>query len=344
MRQRWEAILGPSSRSLPPPGLPYKYYTPQGFDATMSSAWSVASSLNTADQGPFGVQGFRVSASSSAARMSLALEAGKHADLVQLDIAASPGRGALLMAFDDGPPMRIETRAAKPGLMQISLPLNGARQVSLAPAGDGEVSLLGWALLDSDAKLRFDAYGIVSARASITDRWDGGIMEAQLQALAPDLIILGYGTNEGFDSSASPVALARHMTGLIARLKTMEPDSSIALLGAFDGAKRANRDAQSCVPAGGDSAKAGWITPARLDQSRDALMQAGSQAGAFTWDGSRVMGRPCGIHKWALATPPLAFADHVHLKAIGARRAGAALWQALMGHYETSACRMVNQR
>lgn len=343
MRSRWEAIFGPSARLLAP-GIPYRYYAPQGFEALMQGPWMIASSLRPNDPGPYGLQGFRVSASAREALMSLALAPEKKADEMLLQLVARPGGGGMLVTLGDAPPMQIETSAEKQRLMQIRLPLNGARKLTLQPAGNGEVMLLGWSLAPSEAKLRFDAYGIVSARASITDRWDEGLLAAQLKSLNPDLIILGYGTNEGFDPGASPAALAQHMTQLIGRLRSMAPQASIALLGAFDGAKRTGvKEAQACVAADGDASHAGWITPPRLDQSRAALMAAASQAGAFTWDGSRVMGRPCGIHKWALAEPALAFKDHVHLKAVGARRAGAALWQALMGQYGTPACRVVNQ-
>jgi len=343
MRSRWEAIFGPSARMLPP-GVAYRYYAPRGFDVAMQGPWKVFSSLRSSDPGPYGVQGFRASASTSEARMTLALATDQKADQLALDLVGSPSGGGLLVTLDDAPPMQIETKAERQGLLQIRLPLNGARKVSVQPAGDGEVGLLGWSLMPSEARLRFDAYGIVSARAKIIDRWDDGIMATQLKSLKPDLIILGYGTNEGFDADASPAALAQHMTGLIKKLQGMAPDASIALLGAFDGARRTgNKEAQNCVPADGDASRAGWITPPRLDQSRDALMAAASQAGAFTWDGSRVMGRPCGTHKWALAEPRLAFTDRVHLKPVGARRAGTALWQALMGHYGTPACRVVNK-
>ena len=98
------------------------------------------------------------------------------------------------------------------------------------------------------------------------------------------------------------------------------PYASFALLGPLDGAMQGT----------GEPCFDGWATPPRLSTVRAALQELADERGAWFWDGADAMGGRCAVHRWAMAEPPLAYADRVHLRPAGAALLGEALWTALM--------------
>jgi len=321
LRADWTRSYGDAGRGLPP-GNPYRYYAPQGYKVEMTGPWVVASSLKADAKGAFGISGYRISASSMAARASIEKEGGTF-DEVEIDAMGGPSSGSIEVSLDGAAPRLLSTRAPVPGLVRLRVAATSAHRMAIRPAGDGEIVLLGWALLGRGPGIRYDSYGISGATLDVVDHWDDDVVNAQIAALKPDLVILGYGTNEGFNDGLDLHAYATKLGTLIARLKRLSPHASIVVLGPLDGARKAKTGAQATC--GG-----GWTTPPKLGAVREVQKEVSARDGAFYFDLSRVMGGACGIAGWVQATPPLAWPDRVHLRTDGARRAGVALLSALM--------------
>jgi len=325
LRERWQARFGDAGRGLMP-GVPFRYYAPDGFTLSMRGPWTVVSSLPAATAGPFGIQGFRATAGMSDAVMTIS--AAEPIAAMALEVAGGPDTGAVMLKLGDAAPFRLSTRRAESGLVRLTVPA-AASSAALWPAGNGPVHLLGWSVAhavdDGRPGVRYDSHGIVAATATITTRWDTEIVDAQLAALAPDLVILGYGTNEGFGNGLDLGAHKALLAGLIDRVRAAAPATSIALLGPFDGARQGTGE-----PCGG-----GWATPSKLGPLRETMRVLAAADGAFYWDGEAAMGGRCSVHRWAMETPPLAYADRVHLRPAGAALLGEALWAALMGARKT---------
>lgn len=325
MRQRWRAMFGDGGRALPP-GVPYRYYAPQGYDVTMTPDWTVTSSLKGDADGPFGISGFRVEASDPHARMSLAT--AHDIETVELEVYGGPASGSLLLKLDSAASLRLPTRRSKPGVVFLRVPAAKAHKVALSPVGDGPVTLLGWAMLPSPLHLglRYDSYGISGATLDVVSHWTPAIVDEEIERLAPDLILLGYGTNEGFNDHIDVEAYSLRYAAFIRHLQALAPQASIVTLGAFDGARQARAgDKHLC--------EAGWVMPPSLGKLRDVQREIARKTGHGFIDGSFIMEGPCGISRWINQTPPLAWPDHVHLRPEGARRAGAVFWDEIMrGH------------
>ena len=328
LRAHWTAAFGDAGRGLPP-GNAYRYYAPQGYRVAMAGNWQVASSLRADAPGPFGLQGYRVSGRDPGAVMTIETEAATGE--IEIDAMGAPASGALLLTIDGAAPLRLRTRAAKEELVQLSVPAAAAHRIALSPAGDGEVTLLGWAMLTGKRGVRYDSYGVSGATIDVVDHWDEATVDRQIERLSSDLVILGYGTNEGFGEAINLDAYAVKFERLVRRFGRLAPQASIAVIGAFDGERRAE-------PGTAGTCGDGWRVPARLDGLRDVQAEVARKTGAFYFDASRVMGRPCGTDQWARATPPLAWPDRVHLRPEGARRMGEAIWRILMGSRIAGAC------
>lgn len=318
LRTRWQERLGDAGRGLMP-GVPFRYYAPDGYMLAMTGQWDVFSSLPADAQGPFGIQGFRVEAASREAAITLSSETPLSG--VEIEAYGGPEAGAILLALGNAAPLRLQTRQAEPGYMRFRIPAANVHEVKLSPAGTGPVVLLGWAMLKKAASgARYDSHGIVAATAAVTTRWDEGIVRAQISALRPDLVILGYGTNEGFNNGLDMAAYRALVDGLAGLVMEAAPGASLVLLGPFDGARQGS----------GVLCEGGWATPPKLDAVRGVLREIAAARGGFFWDGGAAMGGRCAADRWARAEPPLMFADRVHLRASGGELLAASLHEALM--------------
>lgn len=318
LRTRWQERFGDAGRGLMP-GIPFRYYAPDGYTLVMTGPWDVFSSLPADARGPFGIQGFRVEAAARKAEIALASDTPLSG--IEIEAYGGPETGAILLALGNAAPLRLQTRQAEPGYIRFRVPAANVHEVKLLPAGSGPVVLLGWAMLKpSTPGARYDSHGIVAATAAVTRRWDAGIVRAQIAALHPDLVILGYGTNEGFNNGLDMEAYRALVDGFAGLVMEAAPQASLVLLGPFDGARQGS----------GALCEGGWATPPKLDAVRSALRDVAAARKSFFWDGGAAMGGRCAADRWARAEPPLMFADRVHLRASGGELLAASLHEALM--------------
>ena len=319
LRSRWTEAYGDAGRGLMP-GVPFRYYAPDGFDVGMKGKWEIESSLHAHASGIFGIQGFRADGEDRRAVMSLRSYAP--VSRVVVDVYGTPYSGAILLKLGDAASLKLQTRREVPGFVQLNVPAASVHEIRLMPAGTGPVHILGWSFLSSASPgVRYDSFGIVAATASITSRWDKATVMHQISAMKPDLVILGYGTNEGFDNGLDLDRYSKLVSGFADKIVQAAPHASIVLLGPFDGARQGS----------GEECSGGWRTPPKLDGVRGVLRSLAASRGYFFWDGAAAMGGRCAANEWAKAEPPLMYADRVHLRPAGAERLSADLWNALMG-------------
>lgn len=321
LRARWAARFGDAGRGLPA-GVPYQYYAPQGFALSMEGTWDVASSFRASTPGPFGMQGFRLTSNNPHSVMRLTRNDGEAISAVTIDVAGGPNTGAFYLTLGTAGPLKLDTRNATRGLVQLHVPAAQVREVSLTPVGNGPVLLLGWAVSTGKPGIRYDSFGIVGATSQVMDNWTPAIMRDQIRRLAPDLVIYGYGTNEGFDDRLDLKAERERFHRFMLRMRDAAPQAAIAVIGAFDGARLATGAGEACDES--------LETPPMLGPLRAMMREAAAEEGAWFWDGAAAMGGRCAITRWAKAEPPLAWPDHVHLRPEGARAMGEALAAALM--------------
>ncbi len=340
LRELFQQRFGDAGRGVLPPCVPFRYYRPDQVHVT-AAGWELVSSFDPRAAGPFGITGLR---QHSLGRADMALEVEQPGDLalVELEFLPLPGGGRVAIGFDSGPGLMLDTSDG--GLIDTRLGDTRVREGGNPPAiwgrasapnamrmtvttlGDGPVDMLSCRINRRDPGVTWSNLGTIGATVDLVSRWDEALLRAELEHIAPDLILLAFGTNEGFahatDVSAYPIAYK----AAIDMLRNAAPAADMMLIGPPDGVVRRRRAAPAACP--GFWQEAGNLAAVRAAQQRVAHAE-----GLPYWDWSAAMGGRCSMVAWAAQHPPLAAADHVHLLHPGYRRTAEALFDDLMAEY-----------
>jgi len=140
---------------------------------------------------------------------------------------------------------------------------------------------------------------------------------------SPDLIVIAYGTNEGFDDTLDAAAYERLLVAQIRRLRQAAPGAALLILGAPE-AMRGGEDG-TCA---GDPDRR-WAAPPMLGVVRDIQYRTAARMGVAFWDWYGRMGGRCSAHRLTQGEEPLMWADHVHFTQVGADWIGRLLYDDL---------------
>lgn len=328
MREQFQARFGDAGRGILPPGVPYRWYRPARVSVT-SQGWSVVSSFH--DQpGPFGITGLRQHANGPAEMTLLADDPGDLGN-VEIEVLRQPGGGTLDAMLDRGSPFPIATGAAGYQTAWVKVPpAPGSQTLTLRARGDGPVDVLAWSVTRGSPGVIYANLGTIGASVDLMDRWDQAILAQELAHLAPSLIVLAFGTNEGFRDSTDPAEYAVTFTNRLRSLRAMAPQAALLVIGPPDGERR--RLLRSAAPpACGDPH---WTIPPELNAVRDVERSVAPREGAYYWDWQGAMGGECSMLRWAAAHPPMGAPDHVHLYAPGYQATADILFRAIMDGYD----------
>ncbi|MEC9368389.1 MAG: GDSL-type esterase/lipase family protein [Pseudomonadota bacterium] len=347
LRSLFQARFGNAGRGMMMPGFPFPYYRAQGVEFSKTGAWTASNSFRN-DSGPYGVTGVRLTTRQGGATLSLTSEDGPF-EWAEATFLTGAGMGAATVSV--GQATETTSTAGKDGsLRRVRIERKGSK-MTVTARGDGPVSVLSWAIGYERPGVRYVSFGIPGATAETTRRWDDALLAADIERLNPDLVILGFGTNEGFNDGLNLSTYSQRVTELMGRISAAAPQVSFLIIGPGDSARlpRFAGGSRRDLPCRDldDSERANyttllrsrspklarWHPPAKLGEVRHALKEIAQSQGAMFWDWSRAMGGPCGIQDWVRSQPALAAGDYVHITAEGARRSARMLFTAIMAGY-----------
>lgn len=328
VRVELQRRFGRAGRGVLPPGVPWSGYAPFQV-AVGSTGWlTEPAPLQPSAGAPsprVGLSGVR-STGVGDAMMGFALEPGSEATILGVcGRARGPGpglaveHGGLIHSLDFNGP-------ARDAPVCRDLPLGRATgEVRLRPLGDGLV--IDSVRLDkAGGGVALSNLGRVGATLRDLAARDEATVAAELTAWRPDLIVLAFGTNEGFEDGLDPVAYEALLRAQIARLRRLAPSASLTILGAPDALRNGTT--------GGCSADGMRAPPPSLAVVRDVQRRVAADLGVAFWDWHGRMGGDCSADDLALGAEPLMRGDRVHFTNAGADWIGGVLAGDLMAAYD----------
>lgn len=328
MREQFQARFGDAGRGVLPPGVPYRWYRPARVSVT-SSGWSVISSFQ-GEPGPFGITGLRQHADRPA-EMTLTVGDPGDLDQAEIEVLRQPGGGTLDIYMDAGGSSSIATASPVAQAAWVPAPSAlGSRTMTLRARGDGPVDVLAWSVSRGRPGVIYANLGTIGASVDLMDRWDQTIVAQDLAHLSPSLIVLAFGTNEGFRNSTDAAEYATVFAARLRALRAAAPRAALLVMGPPDGQRRRPRGSTT-PPACGDP---NWTVPPQLNPVREVQRSVAAQTGAYFWDWQAAMGGECSMLRWAATRPPIAAPDHVHLFAPGYQATADILFRTIMDGYD----------
>ena len=325
MRTLAQDRFGDAGRGMMPAGIPFRLYNPAQVTVT-ASGWHVVSSMDANAKGPFGISALR-QAADGRAEMTLHANEPGGIDDIWVEALGQPEGGTIEARPDSGPVVSLSTDSTHRKPVWLALP--NAHGVTLRTRGDGPVDLLSWAALRHHPGVTYSNMGTIGATADLIGRWDPAFVTAELARLNPALILVAFGTNEGFrdtlDVQEYKVAYAERLR----RLHDAAPKAAILVIGPPDGSRHAGEGAASACSDDGRR----WTVPPRLAEVRDAQREVARADGYYFWDWSAAMGGACSMVRFARTDPPMGAADHVHLLTPGYRATADLLFAEIMRGY-----------
>lgn len=191
---------------------------------------------------------------------------------------------------------------------------------------DAPVAITGFEVGRRGDGVSYLSLGFPGATVQLLQKLAAENLADDLTNLAPDVIVLAFGTNEGFDDALNVGVYTAQYASIIEQLKRLRPGVKIVMIGPPDGARaqgfcRGSAVGRNCLAPAAAEADSGCrlSTPPKLGAVREAQRELARRVGAYFWDWSSVMPR-CGAEVWAASNPPLMAPDHVHMTMEGYKR------------------------
>lgn len=347
IRRRLQDRFGDAGRGMMVPAGAYKYAVADGVSFKRRGAWQSFNSFRS-KSGPYGLSGVRLVSAAPGASLTLSAR-GDAFDWGEVTVLTGPSQGVVRLAAGSES-VEFNARAAQRGSKVVRLKAPG-RTLTVTVGGNGATSVLNWAVGRDRAGIRYVNFGLSGATADVTRRWSRDLVAADLAHLKPDLIVWGYGTNEGFNDGLNMGAYGKTVKSFIAFLRQQAPDADLLIVGPSDSARlprfaRHLRGASCRRLSPGESARyrklvsrrsaalRRWHAPPKLAAVRSFLRDFAAEQNAGFWDWADAMGGECSINSWA--AQKLAAGDRVHLTNKGYDRSAGLFVAHLMNSFSQS--------
>jgi lysophospholipase L1-like esterase len=369
LRTLFQAEYGAAGRGVLPPGKPFAGYAPRQATVTASTGWRLAASYlpdawrpgpdiapTTQEDGPFGVSGWRLTSTIAGADLTYTTTPDAPFSRVVICGLSHPASGSLsIVTGGRSVVWSLKGPNERPFCRTLDLP---APCTELQLVAGAHVTLTSVGLFDDRPGVVVSNLGLIGVRFSDLARRSDGLLRTELDTYAPNLIILAFGTNDGFDPHLDAPQLEALARDQIVRLKRLAPRAAVLVLGPPDG-NTVRPDIPedgvhnlnfACAPltederlhyderiAAQDPELARWYAPPNLRSATEALRRAAKAAGAGFWDWGGRMGGECSAHAWRQAEPPLMHGDHVHFTSAGGEAIARLLFDDLTAAAESEA-------
>jgi lysophospholipase L1-like esterase len=235
----WRAALqaryGSGGRGVLPPGKPFDGFLPHGVHVDQSPGWVAENTFRTPLESTdaFGVSGFRLTASTPGAEIMLTAEPQEAFRRLVVCAEKAPGAGGYTVTLGgaathislDDPERHVDCD-------DFSAPTPQAQAVLITDSGP--VTLTSWGSFSGAGGVAVSNLGVVSAELKHFARTSDQALSEEFSAYQPDLIVLEFGTNDGFVSHFSAATFEERLREQIRRVRRLAGDVPVLLIGAPD--------------------------------------------------------------------------------------------------------------
>ena len=279
----WRDLLqqkyGSAGRGVLPPGRPYDGYITHGVTVTMSPGWKISSDFGATwslPSPPLGLSAFTLTSLTDGASMTLVTDPNEAFDRFTVCGIVRPGAGRLtLHAGNASATFDLGSATERPECRTMML-TEPATNADLVVSG-GPVTLTSWASFrQHGGGVALSNLGVVGSQLLHWSRTDDAVLSEELSNYRPDLIVVAFGTNEGFSPRVSDFEYEVTLRSQIGRIRRLAGNVPILLLGAPDALSRrmemrANASGDPSADCGAPAAAPSMAQPSVIETIMDRL-------------------------------------------------------------------------
>jgi lysophospholipase L1-like esterase len=305
---------------------PWGWYEHTGVIREASRGWQSDPMFISRGEHFYGLGGVSFTASGAGTSATFSTtsegEVGHSVSAFDIYFMMRPAGGDFEVQVDDQFVERVTTASdeIKSGFQQLRV-AEGAHKLRIKIAGNGEVQIFGVTLESNRAGVQYDSLGVNGAFIGLLAHYlDADHWAEQLRHRRPDLVIIGYGTNESQFERLPMDQYEQDTKEAVRRIRAALPDVSIMLLGPMDRGMRG---------AGG-----GIVTRPMIPKLISYQRRLAAETGCAFFDTFTAMGGEGTVARWHEARPRLMGGDFTHPTAQGAEIVGTLFYDAIMRGYE----------
>ncbi len=336
VRERLQQVFGAGGAAYLVPGKPHLGVRSALFDSEASDDWTYEALQKSDDRRRFYLSGFNAVARHAGASLNMKSRGGPPYNRVEVAFLKQPGGGRAEVLVDGEPDGEIDLNGAADERATLDVPASktgarGFRDISVRTLTDAPVTVTGVEVARAGDGVSYISLGFPGATVQLLQKLATDNLADDLRRLAPDIVVLAFGTNEGFNDALDIATYTAQYEQIVRRLQSLRPGLRVIIVGPPDGARPAGVCHNSTVghdcpalaaqPISADGSEhCRFPTPPKLAQVREAQRRLAERLGAVFWDWSSIMPGPCGAQVWAAANPPLMAHDYVHMTLEGYKK------------------------
>jgi lysophospholipase L1-like esterase len=324
VRRKLQARFGDAGHGFVLIAKPWGWYSHSGIEQEASRGWHSDPLFISRNEHFYGLGGVSFTTETSSASFSTT-EQGDNGHTIssfELYYLARPGGGDVDVEVDGRFYASLATAAPKisSGFYRVQLD-EGPHSMTVRGAGTGTAQLFGVVLESSRPGVEYDSLGLNGAFIGLLANYmDPVHWTEQLRHRKPDLVIIGYGTNESQFENLPMDRYEVDTREAVGRIREALPEASIMLVGPMDRGIRA--------PGGG------VVTRPMIPRLISYQRRLAAELGCAFFDTYSAMGGGGTVARWLEARPKLMGGDFTHPTAQGAEIVGTLLCDALMRAYD----------
>ena len=329
VRERLQEVFGAGGDAYIVPGKPHAGVRSALFDSDATDGWSYEALQKSDAKRRFYLSGFNAVSHRAGAALTMRARGGRAYDHVEVAFLKEPGGGRAEIDVDGAPAGEINLDGAFDERATVALTAadagerSGFHEIAVKSLSDAPVTVTGVDVGREGNGVSYISLGFPGATVQLLQKLAVENVADDFRRLEPDVVVLAFGTNEGFNDNLDVAQYSQQYEQILRRLMEIRPGLRIVLVGPPDAARpngvcHAAGVGQDCGPtanieAAGGSGGCRFPVPPKLGQVREAQRKLAERLGLFFWDWSSAMPQPCGAQVWAAANPPLMARDYVHM-------------------------------
>ncbi len=301
---------------LLPPGVPQAGVRSNVFRINASSGWNYERVRSSSPRGRFWLSGYTAEAEATGESIDFTAFHPISFTAIDLSFLTATGGGAVDVLLDG---QLVDTfdldGADDTPLIKRLIPIagTGAFETLTIRTDDARpVTVTGVMVHQDQSGVSYLSVGYPGATVNLVLDIDQSTLADDLKRLDPDMIVIAFGTNEGFDDNLNIARYEANYQGLLETIAADHPTSQIVVVLPPLGARDGRCTGGDCGPTGYEC----WNIPPNLLAVRDAQREAAAAVEAAVWDWAAALPTPCEIER---GTQAITFygSDRIHLTTAG---------------------------